>query len=92
MIDTLDIVIEKNVPIPPKRRATGPRGTKYRFGDMDIGDSFALPLGGEVRNGNYLSTLRLTNAAASYKARTPGFTFCIRTLPDEEEVRIWRMT
>lgn len=86
-----EITIDKGVPIPTKRRSVPKRQTKYKFADMEVGDSFAMPLGDEIKNGSYLSTLRLTSAATSFKTRNKGWAFSIRTLPEKGEVRIWRV-
>lgn len=84
------IAIDKDVPLPPKRVDLKPRTAKYPFAQMEVGDSFSVPLTGERRNNGYVSATRLTSAAASHKKRNPGWNFAIRTLPEDSVVRIWR--
>jgi hypothetical protein len=87
--------IEHDVPIPPKRIHT-PAVSKYDFASLEVGDSFAVPLGTERRGTNFLNAQRLTAAAVNYKQRhpgapgKPGWNFTVRTLKDEGVARIWR--
>lgn len=85
------IKIEKNKPIPAIRR----RRTIYPFGEMKVGDSFALPLGGAIKfpgnNGvKDITYSRLAGAAHGY-GRKHSRKFAVRTIKDEGVVRCWRV-
>ena len=86
MLHQTDIKIEKNVPVPSG--AGRGRNPLYPFTDMEIGDSFALPLVAEA--GGSTATNRV-NQAASQHSRRHGAKFTVRTLRDEGIVRCWRV-
>lgn len=86
------IAIERGVPLPARQMHLRPRASKYPFAQLEVGDSFAIPLSGERKNNLYVTSMRLTSAAASHRKRNPGWAFSIRTLPDEGVVRIWRVS
>jgi len=67
--------IEKNVPLPPKKRRQ-----KYPFGEMKVGESFGFPLGDRQRVGF---------AACIYGKRN-NKKFSIRKLKDGT-YRVWRI-
>ena len=69
------IKIDKDIPFPTGKTAT----SKYPFGEMKVGDSFALP---KER------AIALSSSANSYRRAHPGMKFCVRTV--EKEVRVWR--
>jgi hypothetical protein len=70
--------IEKNVPMPPARRAPGARGTLII--SMEVGDSFRVPT-------SEISGLR--QLAAKYSKKL-GRTYAVRTVKDG--ARLWRVT
>lgn len=81
--------IEAGVPIPPP--SSGGRAYKYPFAGMQIGDSFAIPLTGEMhRKGGDTAYVRLKNASKRYE-RLHGGSFRVRTRRDENAVRCWRV-
>lgn len=93
-----NIVIEANVPVPPKKAfVRGERKSKYPFAAMQVGDSFAVPLGrmrklpsnrGAV---SYKGELTLRSAAHGYAKKNPGIKLTVRRLDDEGVVRVWRI-
>lgn len=83
--------IEKNVPVPPKRG--GGREPCYPFADMDIGDSFSVPLVGAPTSPsacNDSATQRLSCAASAHFKRN-NRKFTVRELRDEGVARCWRV-
>jgi hypothetical protein len=71
--------IETGVPVPA--RASGRRGGKYPFADMDVGDSFLVE--GEVKP----ATVR--SAVGAFAKRNPDFgKFAVRAT--EDGLRVWR--
>lgn len=70
--------IQPNIPIPKK-------GDKYRFSEMQIGDSFPVPL-------KEISTVR--GMVLKYKKQNPDFNYITRRILDKDgnfkELRIWR--
>lgn len=88
------VKIESGVPLP-RRSNSGGRPCKYPFHDLKVGDSFAIPLGGDVlltgnhgKKDRFLSTLR---AAASQYSKRNGGKFTVRTMRDEGVIRCWRI-
>lgn len=73
-------VIDKNIPIPLARR-----NSKYPFKDMEINDSFAIP----VVNKKDTRKIQTRIVAAFYKIK--GKKFTTRIIPDKKEVRVWRI-
>ena len=71
--------IEKGMPIPEIQRPRRP--INYPWKEMQIGDSFFIPLGVTTRNAIALS--------AEYQGRTTEKRFTIRTV--EGGVRVWRV-
>ena len=79
--------IEKGVPLPGPI-AGPPR--KYPFPDMEVGDSFAVPLSGEkTEKYDDRATSLLRGAALNYGRRT-GMEFVVRTVREEGVARCWR--
>lgn len=84
----MQITIDKDVPIP-----TGGKGrpSEYPFDQMEVGDSFAIPLTGEHnKSGQDLSASRLTSAAR-HRAVRLGFKFTVRTDKEAGVARAWRV-
>jgi hypothetical protein len=78
--------IEKGIPIPARTGAKGPRGSKYPFADMEVGDSFALPVGEKET-----SKAVRARVASSFKrwARNTGATTKVKTFNEATGVRIF---
>lgn len=70
--------ISKSYTIPPRGKA-GKKGSKYPFSQMDIGDSFAVPI--ELRS-------RLSAALVAYARKKDGWGYTTRKVG--EKLRIWR--
>lgn len=68
--------IEKKVPMPQRHERTD-----WPFADMNIGDSFLIPLNGE--------SPQIVGNRASQAARAKGIHVSYRSLPDG--VRVWRV-
>jgi hypothetical protein len=91
----MKITIEKNISMPDWTGVGRPN--IYPFPDMEIGDSFALPLTGRKGSSGsqYLKwdevTRKLTNAANSY-AKKHNKKFTVREIKDESVARIWRVS
>jgi hypothetical protein len=81
--------IEKNIPIPPRRRVT-PAGVED-FDKLEAGDSFAVPVPREFRHKPtiWAGTARLRNAAYAYQRRT-GRKLTVRCMADGV-IRVWRV-
>lgn len=87
----MSITIEQGRPVPaPRSRGKKPT---YPFGKMAIGESFSVPLLGELhKGGNDLALERVTSAAAVWKRRNGGgFDFTTRIDRVEGVVRCWRV-
>jgi len=86
--------IEKGVPHPAGHWA-GNR-TLYPFLQMEVGDSFAVPLSGERAKAGRGSTdktaAKLRASASSHSMRYPGVKFSVRTISAENIVRCWRIS
>lgn len=93
------IVIEAGIPVPPKKAFVGRGGrkSKYPFEDMQVGDSFAMPLGRQKKYPSnrgavsYKNETLLRSAAHGCAKRNPGMRFTVRRLDDEGMVRVWRV-
>lgn len=84
------VKIEKNVPMPvgwPERKR--PNEVRYRFGEMEVGDSFAIPLGKH-------NAARLALRQWLDRRRPVGVRFTIRRVKNritgEVGYRCWRMS
>lgn len=74
--------IEKGVPMPD-------RPARYPFRDMEIGDSFVVPIrGGEHREPIYRR--RISAAASDFRKRT-GLKWYFRTERDLDGLRVFRV-
>ena len=84
----MTLKIDKNVPVPARRRLTAV-GLEH-FAAMDVGDSIGVPLPKEYRNKPtiWAGTNRLRNAAYQYGKRA-GKKFTVRAMPNE--IRVWRV-
>ena len=71
------VKIEKNIPIPPRTKVV----SKYRFNEMEIGDSFSIETFNEVR--------KLRGYICSYCNRNKNYKFSIRQF--ENVWRCWRI-
>ena len=81
------IEIDKSTPMPPK---TVGRPRKYPFGELQVGDSFTVPLVGiMLRNGDR-AVGRLTAAAIAYSHKYGG-KFTVRTDRENNVARCWRV-
>ena len=81
--------IEKDIPIPSRRRVTAV-GAEH-FEAMQVGDSIGVPIPKEYRAKPtvWAGTARLRNAAYQYGKRT-GKKFTVRAMPNE--IRLWRVS
>lgn len=80
------IKIEKNVPLPSY--------CTYPFKDMEVGDSFVVPLSGTtIKAGKIDAATHRVSVSAGYwvKKHSPGAKFTIRSLVDEGVARCWRV-
>ena len=84
---SIEIKIDKDVPPPIPSNG---RPFKYPFLRMEVGDSFAVPLMGEMRKDEDLAACRL-RAAASRHRQVYGGKFSIRTDRKKGEARCWRV-
>jgi hypothetical protein len=81
------ITVDKNTPLLPTRMG---RPCKYPFAELQVGDSFAIPLAGIMRSNGDLAVVRLGAAAVSY-ARRYGGKFTVRTDRENNSARCWRL-
>lgn len=79
-ISSAQFVIEKNIPIPEVRGAG--RRPICPFGEMGVGDSFAV-------RGDRKRQMRISSAAVDYGKRH-GSKFSVRRM-DAETFRVWRI-
>lgn len=79
-------IIEKNVPIPPKIHGGVRR--KYFFGEMEIGDSFFIPV---LPPKDKLSIQTSVLAAHHMYNKSHGTHIKITTRQVADGVRIWRV-
>ena len=70
--------IDKDIPIPSGY-------IKFPFGEMEVGDSFFVPLGNREVSSIQASVM------ASAAGRFPERKFLTRSLKDEKGVRVWRI-
>lgn len=86
----MNYTIEKNVPLAPKR--SGRRGLKYPVDQMDVGDSFAVPLLKPKNRWNqHPEQTAIGRAIIEWKKRNaPDKQFTVRKV-DENTLRVWRV-
>lgn len=80
--------IEKDVPLPGPY-VGAPR--KYPFPDMEVGDSFAVPLEGESSSRGMDTAADKLRCAALNHGRRYGGKFVVRTVREENVARCWRV-
>ena len=81
--------VTKDIPVPPP--SNGGRPYKDPFLNMQVGDSFTVPLTGQPHNdGGDVASNRVRNAGKRYTTKT-GARFTVRVLKDEGVVRCWRI-
>jgi hypothetical protein len=68
--------IEKGIPLPNTRAHQ-----RWPFREMEVGDSFSVPLG---------DNRRVRNAACAFERANPGVKFTVRKLDGEH--RVWRIS
>jgi hypothetical protein len=85
----MSIAIDKNIPAPAGTRG---RPARYPFADMEVGDSFAVPLAGETwgKGTSDKAVSRLSNASNSFGKRN-NWKFVTRSRKAEGVVRCWRI-
>jgi hypothetical protein len=71
--------IEKNIKIPEETS-----GAMYPLHELEVGDSFFVPMSEDGRSGR-----RLQTAASGYMRRHPGIKLIVRTV--EGGTRVWRV-
>jgi len=81
--------IEKGVPVAPPRIGRMP---KYPFANMEVGDSFAVPMMGvpDLYGGDRSTGLLRT--AASHHGRRHGMKLLVRADSANNVTRCWRTT
>lgn len=83
----MSIKLESGVPIPPVRR-----GLALPFGQLEVNESFSMPVPNEQKPGQFASKVR---SRAMLYAKRHGGKFLVRIADDDEEsgratVRCWR--
>jgi hypothetical protein len=91
----MQITIEKTIPIPANVSDCG-RPAVFPFRQMEVGDSFAVPLTGEAHataagGHKWDKAVRRIRNAAIYHQRKHGMKFTVRELRDEGVARCWRV-
>ncbi|MBN8844820.1 MAG: hypothetical protein J0H88_16385 [Sphingomonadales bacterium] len=88
----MTIAIDKGIPMPRPPRSAG--RARYRFGAMEVGDSFAVPLTDErYGNGRNKVQQRIMCAAAAWKRRDGrAHDFSTQIDRDAGVVRCWRIS
>ena len=81
--------ITNAVPLPEPNK--GGRRRIYPFPDMEVGDSFAVPLSGDKHLKGGDMTANRVGLAARRFGRLTGRKFTIRTVREEGVVRCWRI-
>jgi hypothetical protein len=80
--------VEKNVPMPPVYAG---RNAKYPFADMEVGDSFAIPLDGvPAMNGGDRAVATLRSSAIQ-RSKRHGGKYAVRTDREVGVARCWRV-
>ncbi len=75
------ILIEKDIPIPPRTRSVK---FEYPFKEMEVGDSFII----DYSDKNYR---KLYSSMKRYRKFNEGVKYTIRTFKDENHLRCWRI-
>lgn len=84
----MTVTINNDIPPPPP--SIGGRPRKYPFPDMDVGNSFAIPLSGSMVAGEDHAVVRLRSAAAGYMRKYGGH-FIARIDRENNVARCWRV-
>lgn len=86
----MSIVIERGIPMPRAPKLSGK--IVYPFGEMEVGDSFSVPLTGEQSSDGRTDKAyrRISCAAASWK-RKNGRDFSTQIDRANSIVRCWRI-
>lgn len=84
----LTITIEKGIPIPLKRWGKVAGICPWPFIDMEVGDSFAVPVPDDLKPLQVAGMLR--KAATAFRRVMPGLRVTIRTEVGDKTVRLWR--
>lgn len=80
------IAIEKGVPVPVVSSRQ-----KYPFNEMEVGDSFTVPLSGILKGALDSNAQRLHSAAYS-AGKALGRKFTVRSIAVEGVARCWRFS
>jgi hypothetical protein len=81
------ISLEDDIPLPRAKRAC-----VYPFGEMEIGQSFSVPLSGDVLPNSKTVEYNRVRAAASGYGKRSGKTFALRIDREANLLRCWRTT
>ena len=84
----MNINIDKGVPTP---KPTGGAPRKYPFPDMEVGDSFTIPLSGAIDHKGMDTVATKVRCAACRFARRSGWKFTVRTERADGVARCWRV-
>jgi hypothetical protein len=79
--------IDKNVPMPKISKG---RPRIYPFPEMEVGDSFAVPITDDLSLGNNTNSSPLRSVAAAY-ARKYGGRFSVQLDRSNKIMRCWRV-
>jgi len=79
--------IQSNIPAPPLTQRNGPT-RKYPFKDMQVGDSFFVPLSAERWT---RERTRVEVAAVKYANKNPGVRFTCASSRYDGGLRCWRI-
>ena len=78
------ITIDKNIPMPKGGR---PQPRIYPFAEMDVGDSFALPV---PKNGDPVKFAAKIRALAWMWRKHKSVKFSVLLVEEGAKVRVWR--
>ena len=79
-------IIEKNIPFPvSERKPPKPRESRFPFGQMEVGDSFLVPLENIKSKNPYMS---ISQSCYKYSKKS-GKKF--RARRNGDNFRVWRM-
>lgn len=82
--------IEKNIPVSAVIR-NGAKQHKYPFFEMNVGDSFAVPVDPATQLGYIRVRNRICANVKLQKKRQPDAKFITRTIRAENVIRVWRV-
>jgi len=81
--------IEKNIEMP-NPFWNGIASNKYPFKEMEIGDSFAVPVDPTTKLNYKQVAARMSTAISNHKKRDANTRFSMRTLKHDKCIRVWR--